>query len=77
MMPKYFAECFVNHLLRQLGALGGELPALLDCFKQSVCALLISKRSCQLIGCGDGVLYGKVDADAKDRRHGVRRVANT
>jgi hypothetical protein len=36
----------------------------------------IEKWLCQRIGCSDGVLDRQVDADATDRRHRMRRVAD-
>jgi hypothetical protein len=43
-----------------------------DFERHRACAQLLPED----VGRGDGVLNGEVDADAADRRHGVRRIAD-
>jgi hypothetical protein len=38
---------------------------------------MLAQRSGQNVGRRDGILNGQIDADAADRRHGVRRIADT
>jgi hypothetical protein len=66
-------------LHRELHALHhahGPLSAALHPLQRGEVELVVAQRPRQQPRRGDGVLHGQVDADAADRRHRVRRVAD-
>jgi hypothetical protein len=65
-----------NYTLHPLCVLRCKLPAALYFRQVTGAKSAFAERSCQNVGGSDGVLDCKVDPDAPNRRHGVRRIAD-
>lgn len=63
--------------LDPLGDPGRQLPPLLYGAQMLRGGLAVSQGQRQDVGGGNGVLYGEVDADSADRRHGMCGIAKT
>jgi hypothetical protein len=62
--------------LHGLGHLGRPLPPFLYLRERRLRHRALAQRLPQDVGGGHRVLNGEIDADAADRRHGMRRIAN-